>query len=195
MLTLTRTVGETIIIGTNIKVAVAEVRGNTVRLSIDAPREIKILREEVHQRIQQAEQIAAQVAADAMAAIAAMGSPSVSDLSEDAPDATDGTVADAKTADQSAGATDGATCDAATGETADETADETTASADAPSGWTHAEAKGHTLVERLLERCAVYGGTPCATKPDLAHEDWCERCLAAEALVAAGFTGGPATDG
>lgn len=160
MLTLTRNVGETIIIGSNIRVAVADVRGNTVRLSIDAPREIKILREEVHQRILQAEQIAAQVAADAIAALASAGTPSVADLSEDVP-ASPGEVAEEPATD----------------------ADTTT------SGWTHAEAKQHTLVERLLERCATYGGTPCATKPDLAHEDWCERCLAAEALVAAGLTG------
>lgn len=53
----------------------------------------------------------------------------------------------------------------------------------AGAGWTHEEAKKHTLVERLWERCAVYGGKPCAAKPELAHDDWCERCLAAEVLV------------
>lgn len=165
MLTLTRTVGETIIIGTDIKIAVADVRGNTVRLSIDAPREIKILREEVHLRIQQAEQIAAQVAAEAVAAIAAAGTPSVADLSDD--------TEPIEPAD-AAGATG----------TTSESPDATTS-----VGWTHAEAKAHTLVERLLERCATYGGTACATKPDLAHDDWCERCLAAEALVTANITG------
>lgn len=75
MLTLTRNVGETIIIGDNIEVTVAEVRGNTVRLSINAPREIRILREEVRQRIQLAEQIAAAVAANIDAALAAAGTP------------------------------------------------------------------------------------------------------------------------
>lgn len=71
MLTLTRNVGETIIIDGNIHVTVTEVRGNTVRLSIDAPREIRILREEVHQRILLAEQIAAAVAANSDTALAA----------------------------------------------------------------------------------------------------------------------------
>lgn len=80
MLTLTRNVGETIIIGDNITVTVTEVRGNTVRLSIGAPREVKILREEVHQRINQAEQIAAQVARDAVAALAAAGTPNIADI-------------------------------------------------------------------------------------------------------------------
>lgn len=83
MLTLTRNVGETIIIGDNITVTVAEVRGNTVRLSIGAPREVKILREEVHQRIAQAEAIAAQVARDAANALAAAGSLSASALDSD----------------------------------------------------------------------------------------------------------------
>lgn len=101
MLTLTRNVGETIIIGDNITVTVAEVRGNTVRLSFDAPREIKILREEVHQRIAQAELIAAQVAKDAVAAITAMGSPNVAALTATLTATTDDSSTDATT-----GATD-----------------------------------------------------------------------------------------
>lgn len=173
MLTLTRNVGETIIIGSNIKVAVADVRGNTVRLSIDAPREIKILREEVHQRIVQAEQIAAQVAAQAVAAIASAGTPSLADLSDDTDTPNDNltNTADASEVADAAEAPDDAAGAPVVG----------------TGGWTHAEAKTHTLVERLLERCATYGGTTCTTNPDLAHDDWCERCLAAEVLVTAGL--------
>ncbi len=49
-------------------------------------------------------------------------------------------------------------------------------------GWTHSEAKEHSLTERLLERCQVYGGGDCSTR-SVGHEDWCERCLAAERIV------------
>lgn len=86
MLTLTRNVGETIIIGDNIEVTVTEVRGNTVRLSINAPREIRILREEVRQRILEAEQIAAAVAAMPAAALAAAGSLSADTATDTATD-------------------------------------------------------------------------------------------------------------
>ena len=49
MLILTRRVGESIVIGDNlIKVSVYGVRGNQVRLSIDAPRDVIVDREEIH---------------------------------------------------------------------------------------------------------------------------------------------------
>lgn len=50
-------------------------------------------------------------------------------------------------------------------------------------GWSHDEAKQHTLVERLLERCAHFAGSTCAQR-HLSEDDWCERCLAAQALQA-----------
>ncbi|MBL6735410.1 MAG: carbon storage regulator CsrA [Shewanellaceae bacterium] len=54
MLILTRRIGETIVIGDNlIKVSIASVQGNQVRLCIDAPREISVDREEIHLRKQQ----------------------------------------------------------------------------------------------------------------------------------------------
>jgi carbon storage regulator len=52
MLTLTRQIGETIIIGDNVKLTVIEVQGNQVRVGIEAPREIQVHREEIYQRIQ-----------------------------------------------------------------------------------------------------------------------------------------------
>lgn len=51
MLILTRKVGESIIIGDNIRVAVLEVRGRQIRLGIDAPPEVVVLREEIAQRL------------------------------------------------------------------------------------------------------------------------------------------------
>ena len=71
MLTLTRSVGETIRIGDDIEVHVVEVRGGTVRLGFKAPREVTIHREEVYRQIAEANHLAAEVTADALAALAA----------------------------------------------------------------------------------------------------------------------------
>ena len=71
MLTLTRGVGESIRIGEDIEVYVVEVRGGTVRLGFKAPREVTIHREEVYRQITEANSLAAEVAADAVAALAA----------------------------------------------------------------------------------------------------------------------------
>ena len=71
MLTLTRSVGETIRIGDDIEVHVVEVRGGTVRLGFKAPREVAIHREEVYRQIAEANMLAAQVTADSLGALAA----------------------------------------------------------------------------------------------------------------------------
>ena len=71
MLTLTRSVGETIRIGDDIEVHVVEVRGGTVRLGFKAPREVVIHREEVYRQIAEANLLAAQVTADSLGALAA----------------------------------------------------------------------------------------------------------------------------
>ena len=51
MLILTRMVGETIVIDGGIKVTVMDVQGNQIRLGIDAPKEVKVYREEIIERI------------------------------------------------------------------------------------------------------------------------------------------------
>jgi carbon storage regulator len=48
MLILTRKVGETIRIGESVTVRVLEVRGGQVRLGLDAPSDVRILREEIY---------------------------------------------------------------------------------------------------------------------------------------------------
>ena len=52
MLILTRRVGETVVIGTDVTVTVLGVKGNQVRLGVNAPREVAVHREEIYQRIQ-----------------------------------------------------------------------------------------------------------------------------------------------
>lgn len=52
MLILTRRVGETIVIAENIRVTVLGVKGNQVRVGIDAPKDVAVHREEIYKRIQ-----------------------------------------------------------------------------------------------------------------------------------------------
>jgi carbon storage regulator len=51
MLILTRKVGETIVINDNIHVTVLQVKGNQVRIGIEAPSEVAVHRQEIHERI------------------------------------------------------------------------------------------------------------------------------------------------
>lgn len=51
MLILTRRVGETVMIGNEVAVTVLRVKGNQVRLGVNAPKSISVQREEIFQRI------------------------------------------------------------------------------------------------------------------------------------------------
>lgn len=70
MLVLARKVNEAIVIGENIRVVVVGVEGETVRLGIEAPREVKVYRQEIFDAIQEANRQAAQAAVAALAGAA-----------------------------------------------------------------------------------------------------------------------------
>ena len=52
MLILTRRAGETVMVGSDVTITVLGVKGNQVRIGINAPKHIAVHREEIYERIQ-----------------------------------------------------------------------------------------------------------------------------------------------
>ena len=71
MLVLTRRSGESVMIGDQVVVTVVEVRGDVVRLGIEAPREVRVHREEVYRAVGEANAAAAKTSDDDMTRLAA----------------------------------------------------------------------------------------------------------------------------
>ena len=66
MLILARRVDERIVIGDQIQISVVEIRGDQVKLGVDAPRSIKVYRQEVYEATQRENVAAATAMPDAM---------------------------------------------------------------------------------------------------------------------------------
>ena len=49
---LTREIGEAIILDDDIKITIMDIQGNHARIGIDAPKEVKVYREEIYERMQ-----------------------------------------------------------------------------------------------------------------------------------------------
>jgi carbon storage regulator len=64
MLILTRRVGETVMIGDDVTITVLGVKGNQVRVGINAPKTVAVHREEIYERIKREQQAEVAGAAD-----------------------------------------------------------------------------------------------------------------------------------
>ncbi len=51
MLILTRKVGESLLIGDDISITILNIRGNQVKIGVEAPKEVSVHREEIYHRI------------------------------------------------------------------------------------------------------------------------------------------------
>ena len=91
MLILTRKHNESITIGDSIEVSVIEIKGDQVKLGINAPREIKVYRKEVYLAIQEENRAAAMTSAelpalDSLISADAAGRDAASDTTSDGAD-------------------------------------------------------------------------------------------------------------
>ena len=69
MLVLTRKAGESIVIGSDIRVTVLEIQGRQIRLGIEAPTDVSVHRGEVYERIREENEQAAQGGVDELRAL------------------------------------------------------------------------------------------------------------------------------
>src|ERR1700743_2180408 len=87
MLVLSRQRDETIMIGDNIEVTVVDIRGDKVRLGINAPKEISVHRKEVYDAIRRENRAAAQGKPEALSGPGRVGGPRSPSASQAAPHA------------------------------------------------------------------------------------------------------------
>jgi carbon storage regulator len=75
VLVLTRRANQSIMIGADVVVTVLEVRGDQVRIGIDAPRSVSVHREEVFRELEAANRAAASPKSDALDDLATLRPP------------------------------------------------------------------------------------------------------------------------
>lgn len=69
MLVLSRRVGESVVIGDDVVVTVLEVRGDVIRVGVDAPRHVQVRRQELLAELEETNRAAASPSADAVAGL------------------------------------------------------------------------------------------------------------------------------
>lgn len=72
MLVLSRRLGESVVIGDNVVVTVLEIRGDVVRLGVDAPRAVQVRRQELLAEVTESNRAAASPDEDAVAGLSRM---------------------------------------------------------------------------------------------------------------------------
>ncbi len=69
MLVLTRRIGQSLVIGDDIVLRVLEIKGDVVRLGVDAPRDVRVHRQEVHDAVSAANRAASGTSDEAVDAL------------------------------------------------------------------------------------------------------------------------------
>ena len=75
MLVIGRKTGQTLLIGGDIEITVTSVRGDQVRLAINAPRSVSVLRKEVVAQVQEENAAAVSAADDVLDFVSRAGNP------------------------------------------------------------------------------------------------------------------------
>ncbi len=70
MLVLSRRIGESVVIGNDVVVTILEIRGDIIRVGIQAPRDVPVHRQEVFEAIEEANRLAASPDTEAVTALA-----------------------------------------------------------------------------------------------------------------------------
>ena len=85
MLILTRRVGETVMIGNDVTVTILGVKGNQVRVGVNAPRDVAVHREEIFERIKREEQDGSDTTSARPAAVRSKGNGHAADGMDNEP--------------------------------------------------------------------------------------------------------------